>query len=131
MRRILLTAVAVCGVLALGVSVRAADEAKAKEIKGVLIDTNCGAKQMNKANPEESATAHPKSCVQKCVKGGSTLSLISGKKIYELDAEGAKLANKYLADETAGTKVTIVGTINDAGNKITVKEVKAQEQKKS
>jgi hypothetical protein len=128
MRRILLTAVAVCGVFVLGLSTRAADE---KEIKGVLIDTNCGAKQMNKDNPEESATGHPKSCVQKCVKGGSTLSLISGKKIYELDAKGAEMANKYLASDTASTKAVVIGTINEAGNKITVKEVKAQEQKKS
>ncbi|HZN68601.1 MAG TPA: hypothetical protein VFB66_25190 [Tepidisphaeraceae bacterium] len=128
MRRILLTAVAVCGVFVLGISARAADE---KEIKGILIDTACGTKQMSKDNPEESAAGHPKACVQKCVKGGSTLSLISGKKIYELDAKGAEMANKYLASDTGNTKAIVVGTINDAGNKITVKEVKAQEQKKS
>ena len=131
MRRTLVTAVAVCGALVLGLSVRAADEAGAKEIKGVLIDTACGAKQMNKDNPEQSATGHPKSCVQKCVKGGSTLSVISGKKIYELDKKGAEMANKYLAVDTNGTKVVVVGTINDAGNAITVKEIKPQEEKKS
>ena len=129
MRKFLLTAAAVCGVFVAGVSVRAADEAKSKSVQGVLIDTTCGAKQMNKDNPEQSAVAHPKTCVQKCVKNGSGLSVISGKKIYALDEKGTQMANKYLEVAENGTRVVVVGTVSEADSKITVTEIKPAGEK--
>src|SRR6478672_8257116 len=71
-RRILIAAALACG-LCVGLSARAADK-KDKEYKGVVIDNACGAKQMSKANPEEAAEGHPKSCALKCAKGGDGFS---------------------------------------------------------
>ena len=73
MKKILFAAVAVCGLTLSGVAIRAADEKaadKGKSFHGVLIDNMCGAKQLDKASPEEAAKGHPKSCAMKesCVR---------------------------------------------------------------
>ena len=122
MRRILIAAALACG-LCVGLSARAQDK-KDKEIKGVVIDNACGAKQMSKANPEEAAEGHPKSCALKCAKGGDGFSLISGKKSYKLDEASNEKVTKYLSEETNATKVIVMGTLSDDGKTLTVNEIK-------
>ena len=121
MRRILIAAALACG-LCVGLTARAADK-KDKEIKGVVIDNACGAKQMAKANPEEAAEGHPKSCVMKCAKDGG-FSLISGKKSYKLDSASNEKVTDYLKEETNATKVVVLGTLSDDGKTLTVSEIK-------
>jgi hypothetical protein len=128
MRRILIAAALACG-LCVGLSARAADK-KDKEYKGVVIDNACGAKQMAKANPEEAAEGHPKSCALKCAKGGDGYSLISGKKSYKLDADSSEKVTKYLTEETTATKVIVLGTLSDDGKTLTVSEIKGAEKDK-
>ena len=115
MRRFLLTAAAVCG-LCLGAAARAED----KEIKGVLIDNACGAKQ----DSEEKAANHPKSCAMKegCAKSG--FAVMSGKKLIKLDDAGNEKAKEYLAVKENATKVIVKGTLSDDGKTITVSEIK-------
>ena len=62
----------------------AMSHAESKEIKGVLIDQSCCAKQMTKEDPETAAADHPKACAMKCADKG--FSVISGKTAYKLDA---------------------------------------------
>ena len=123
MRRILIAAALACG-LCVGLSARAADK-KDKEYKGVVIDNACGAKQMSKANPEEAAEGHPKSCALKCAKGGDGFSLISGKKSYKLDSASNEKVTDYLKEETNATKVVVLGSLSDDGKTLTVSEIKA------
>ena len=127
MRRILIAAALACG-LCVGLSARAADK-KDKEIKGVVIDNACGAKQMSKANPEEAAEGHPKSCALKCAKGGDGFSLISGKKMYKLDSASNEKVTDYLKEDTNATKVVVMGTLSDDGKTLTVNEIKGASDK--
>ena len=122
MRRILIAAALACG-LCVGLSAHAADK-KDKEIKGVVIDNACGAKQMSKANPEEAAEGHPKACALKCAKGGDGFSLISGKKSYKLDSASNDKVTKYLSEDTNATKVVVMGTLSDDGKTLTVTDIK-------
>ena len=127
MRRILIAAALACG-LCVGLSARAADK-KDKEYKGVVIDNACGAKQMAKANPEEAAEGHPKSCALKCAKGGDGFSLISGKKSYKLDSASNEKVTDYLKEDTNATKVVVLGTLSDDGKTLTVSEIKGANDK--
>jgi hypothetical protein len=127
MRRILIAAALACG-LCVGLSARAADK-KDKEIKGVVIDNACGAKQMAKANPEEAAEGHPKSCALKCAKGGDGFSLISGKKSYKIDSASTEKVTDYLKEDTHATKVVVMGTLSDDGKTLTVNEIKPANSK--
>jgi len=127
MRKILIAAALACG-LCVGLSARAADK-KDKEYKGVVIDNACGAKQMAKANPEEAAEGHPKSCALKCAKGGDGFSLISGKKSYKLDSASNEKVTDYLKEETNATKVVVLGTLSDDGKTLTVNEIKGANDK--
>src|SRR5215217_1136078 len=127
MRRILIAAALACG-LCVGLSARAADK-KDKEYKGVVIDNACGAKQMAKANPEEAAEGHPKSCALKCAKGGDGFSLISGKKSYKLDEASKDKVTAYLGEETNATKVIVMGTLSDDGKTLKVSDIKAAKAK--
>ena len=129
MRRILIAAALACG-LCVGLNARAADK-KDKEIKGVVIDNACGAKQMSKANPEEAAEGHPKSCALKCAKGGDGFSLISGKKSYKLDSASNEKVTDYLKEEANATKVVVMGTLSDDGKTLTVNEIKGAEKDKA
>jgi hypothetical protein len=125
MRRFLLTAAAVCGLCVGAVAVRAADEDK--EVKGVLIDNQCGAKQ----DSEEKAANHPKACAMKegCAKSG--FAVMSGKKLIKLDEAGNDKAKDYLKVTENATKVIVVGTLSDDGKTIAVKEIKPQAKKDS
>jgi len=131
MRRILIAAALACG-LCVGLSVKAADK-KDKEIKGVLIDNNCAEKQMSKANPEEAAKGHPKTCAMKEGCASSGFAVISGKKLYKLDSGGNDKAKEYLAVKENATKVVVMGTLSDDGKTITVSDIKpaAEKDKKS
>ncbi len=80
---------------------------------GTISDSHCG-----KAH----ATASDKaaSCVAKCVSGGNKYVLVSGDKIYQLDAQ-----DKF--KDYAGKSVKVTGTESDGT--ITVASVEAAEQK--
>jgi len=109
MKRLILTAVAVCGLAVSGLIVRAADEKKddakaGEKVTGILIDNNCGAKQKD----EQAAAKHPKACVLKCGKDGD-MTLISGKDVLKLDDASKTKAMEYLA-KAESTKVTVEGT---------------------
>ena len=125
MRRFLLTVAAACGLCLVTASAQAAD----KEVKGVLIDNNCAKGQLAKANPEEAAEAHPKSCALKdgCAKSG--FSVISGKNQIKLDEAGNEKAIAYLKGETNATRVVVLGTLSDDGKTIKVSEIKADKKK--
>lgn len=136
MRRILLTAAAVCGLGIFALTVRAADDdkgAKDKEVKGVLIDNMCAAKNMEKANPEEAAAGHPKACAMKegCAKAG--YAVISGKKLIKLDEAGNEKAKQYLEVKENATKVLVMGSLSDDGKTIHVTDIRpaADKEKKS
>jgi hypothetical protein len=126
MRRILLTAAIACGMCVVSYSARAAD----KEVKGVLIDNNCGSKQLSKANPEEAAEGHPKSCAMKEGCAASGFAVISGKKLIKLDDAGNEKAKAYLKEDTNATRVVVMGTLSDDGKTIKVSEIKADKSSK-
>ena len=125
MRRILLTAALACGLCVVSSTASAAD----KEVKGVLIDNNCAKGQLAKANPEEAAEGHPKSCALKdgCAKSG--YSVISGKKQIKLDDAGNEKAIAYLKGETNATRVVVMGTLSEDGKTITVTDIKPDKKK--
>ena len=125
MRRFLLTAAVACGLCVGGVAVRAADDAKTTEVKGVLIDNACGAKQ----DSEEKAANHPKACAMKegCAKSG--FAVMSGKKLIKLDDAGNAKAKEYLAVAENATKVVVTGTLSEDGKTLAVKEIKPQAKK--
>ena len=114
MRRFLLTA-----------AVSAADDAKVTEVKGVLIDNQCGSKQ----DSEEKAANHPKACALKegCAKSG--FAVMSGKKLVKFDEAGNAKAKEYLGVAENATKVIVVGTVSEDGKTIAVKEIKPQAKK--
>ena len=131
----LLAVVVALGLFSAMQVVRAAEEKKeAKEVKGALIDTKCGAGQLKKENPEEAATAHGAVCALKCASSG--YAVIVGKKQYKFDENGNKLAKDYLTKQIeekkdkASVKVVVTGTPNEDAGTIAVKEIKAQEEKK-
>ena len=125
MRRFLLTAAAVCGLCVGSMAVRAADDAKDKEVKGVLIDAACGGKQAS----EDTAANHPKTCAMKesCAKSG--YGVMSGKKFIKFDDAGNDKAKEYLATKENATKVTVVGTLSDDGKTLAVKEIRPTNKK--
>ena len=120
-----MTAAVACGLCVGAVAVRAADDAKDKEIKGVLIDNACGAKQ----DSEEKAANHPKACAMKegCAKSG--FAVMSGKKLVKFDEAGNAKAKEFLGVEENTTKVIVVGTVSEDGKTIAVKEIKSAAKK--
>ena len=125
MRRFLLTAAVACGLCAGAAAVSAADDAKTTEVKGVLIDNACGAKQ----DSEEKAANHPKACAMKeaCAKSG--FAVMSGKKLVKFDEAGNAKAKEYLGVAENATKVIVVGTVSEDGKTIAVKEIKPAAKK--
>ena len=133
MKRFLLAAVVACGLGVGAVGVRAADDdakaagdsSKAKEVKGVLIDNQCGSKQ----DSEEKAANHPKGCALKeaCAKSG--FGVMSGKTLIKFDEAGNEKAKQYLGVAENTTKVVVMGTLSEDGKTITVKEIKSQAKK--
>lgn len=74
---------------------------------GVVSDSHCGAKH-------STASDEAASCVGKCVAGGSKYVLVSGDKVYQLDAQ-----DKFA--EFAGKSVKVTGKL--AGDTINVSSV--------
>ena len=137
MRRFLLAAAVACGLGLGAVAVRAQDDkatddakaagdtTKTKEVKGVLIDNQCGGKQAS----EETAANHPKACAMKegCAKSG--FGVMSGKTLIKFDDAGNAKAKEYLGTAENATKVVVVGTVSEDGKTIAVKEIKPQAKK--
>lgn len=125
MRRFLLAAAVACGLGVGAIGARAADDAKDKEVKGVLIDNQCGGKQAS----EETAANHPKSCALKegCAKSG--FGVMSGKKLIKFDEAGNEKAKTYLGVEENATKVVVVGTVSEDGKTMAVKEIRPAAKK--
>ena len=103
----------------------AADDAGKTTLSGVLIDQACGAKMVEKDDPEKAAAEHPRSCAMKedCAKSG--YAVISGKKMVKFDANGNKLAKDYLekSKDDTNLKVKVEGTQH--GDQIDVTDIKA------
>ena len=111
MKRLILTAVAVCGLAVSGLVVRAADEkkddAKGEKVTGILIDNACGAKKKDEAE----AAKHPKACALKDSCAASGYQVVAGAKHLKLDDKGNELAKKYL-EKAANTHVIVTGTVD-------------------
>jgi len=82
---------------------------KEKTWTGIVSDDHCGTKHAA-ANPQAA------SCVAKCVSGGAKYVLVSGDKVYQLDAQ-----DKFA--DFAGKSVKATGTEN--GDTIKVSSVEA------
>ena len=78
-----------------------------KTITGTVSDSHCGVKHAAAGD----ASAH---CVEHCVSGGATYVLISGTKVYQLDAQ-----DKFKG--LGGKSVTVTGSVK--GDSITVASV--------
>jgi hypothetical protein len=83
--------------------------AAGKSWTGTVSDSHCGAKH---AVASDAAA----SCVAKCVEGGAKYVLVSGGKVYQLDAQ-----DKFA--DFAGKSVKVTGTMK--GDAITVESVEA------
>jgi hypothetical protein len=79
--------------------------AAAKTITGVVSDSKCGLKH---------ATAGPGGCIEHCVEGGASYVVVSGGKVYTVDAQ-----DKFKG--LGGKSVTVKGTVK--GDSITVTSV--------
>ena len=126
MRKFLLSAVAVSGLVLSGAAF-AADEKKAdKGWNGVLIDAACGKNQKS----EKDAIAHPKTCAMKegCAKSG--YGIVKGDTFIKFDDKGNEQAKKYLAVKENGMKVHVTGKLSDDKKTITVDEIHAQKEAK-
>ena len=106
MRKSMIAGVALLSLFA-GVGI---SRAESKEIKGVLIDQSCCAKQMSKEDPEAGAAEHSKACAMKCADKG--FSVVSGKTAYKLDAASSAKAKAYL-EKNDSTKVVVKGEEKD------------------
>jgi hypothetical protein len=83
--------------------------AAGKSWTGTVSDSHCGAKH---AEASDAAA----SCVASCVKGGAKYVLVSGGKVYQLDAQ-----DKFA--DMAGKSVKVTGSMKD--DAITVASVEA------
>jgi hypothetical protein len=81
--------------------------AQDKSISGTVSDSHCGA-------AHSTASAKAAGCVEKCVSGGASYVLVSGGKVYQVDAQ-----DKFKG--LGGKDVTVTGTIK--GDSITVTSV--------
>jgi hypothetical protein len=123
MRKFLIAAVAVSGMMFSMTVVKAADEKKDdKGWNGVLIDSACGKKQKT----EGDAADHPKSCIMKagCMKSG--LGLFHDGKFIKFDEASQAKAKEYLEKEEHGTKVHVTGKLNEDKTEIAVDEIHPQ-----
>jgi len=111
MRAFLVSLVAVSATLLFVQFTRADDDKKTTTVTGILIDQHCGAKMMQKDDPEAAAAKHPKSCAinEDCAASG--YAVISGKKMYKFDDAGNKLAKEYF-EKNDSTHVGVYGTVS-------------------
>ena|SRR5678815_1521973 len=124
MRKFLIAAVAVSGLMFSSAVVKAADEKKDdKGWNGVLIDAACGAKQKTDGD----AADHPKTCIMKagCLKSG--LGLFKDGKFIKFDEASQAKAKEYLEKEEHGTKVHVTGKLSEDKKEIAVDEIHPQD----
>jgi hypothetical protein len=76
----------------------------AKTLTGTVSDSKCGAKHADASD----ASAH---CVEHCVSGGASYVLVSGGKIYQLDAQ-----DKFKG--MGGKSVTVKGSVTGDSIKV-------------
>jgi hypothetical protein len=86
---------------------------KAQTFTGEVSDSMCGAKH---AMPGDAAA-----CTHACVSKGSKYALVSGSKVYTLDAKDKESLAQL--DKLAGAQATVTGTAN--ADTIEVKSVSA------
>ena len=133
MRKILAVWVATCilgFVAALSMAADGDKKDQPTKITGVLIDQACGAKMMDKDDPEKAAASHPKSCAMKDACAASGYAVIHGKEMIKLDDNGNKLAKEFLqkTDKTNDLRVTVEGTRD--GDKMAVTSLVAASDSK-
>jgi len=83
--------------------------AGAETITGVVSDSHCGVKH-------DTASDQSMHCVEHCVSGGAKYILVSGGKVYQLDAQ-----DKFKG--MGGKSVSVTGTVKD--DSIAVESVSA------
>lgn len=106
----------------------AADESgKSEKVTGVLIDDHCAGKMMKNEDPQMAAGKHSAACCNKCIDGGASVVLISGKDELKLDSKGQELAKEYLKKDGAKTKVTVTGEKSGDELKVTAIDAAAAE----
>lgn len=118
--------------LAAGSIALAQGQAKAVKIKGYLIDNMCAGTPEDDKDFEADARGHSVSCalMSHCVKSG--FALAEGRKLYVLDANGNKLAEKAFkaardSKSQKGLHVEVEGTLEGSTLKATkLTEVAAQ-----
>lgn len=103
------------------------DSGKSEKVTGVLIDDHCAKNMMKKDDPQAAAAKHKVACANKCIDGGASVVLISGKDELKLDDKGQELAKEYLKKEDAKTKVTVIGEKD--GETLKVTKIEAAEEK--
>jgi len=127
MRKFLIAAIAISGMVLSGASLRADDKAKDKDkekegVKGILIDKKCGAGKKTEKEAEE----HKMSCVLACEESG--LGVFHKDKWIQFDEKGTKLAHEYLSDKkNTSTKVHVAGKVSEDGKTIAVTAIHAQD----
>jgi hypothetical protein len=129
MRKFLIAAAAMSGLVLGGVSLQAKDKEE-EGVSGILIDNKCGHKD-GKAKSEEDAAKHPADCVLKCAATG--IGVAHDGKWIKLDEKGQKLAKEYLdkhKDDKNATHVHVAGKVNDAGDEIAVEEIHPKKEEK-
>ena len=120
MKKLFVTALAVCGLGLLPFATRADDD-KGKgddhHMTGVLIDNHCGDKQAD----EKSAMKHPVKCSLKDDCAASGFQLIVGDKHYHFGKEGDEKAKEFLEHHDSNF-VTVEGKM-EGEDKMEVKSI--------
>jgi hypothetical protein len=91
----------------LAISLLFAFSAMAESLSGYIVDKNCSTKAAMMGN---------EACAKRCIKGGSPAVLVSGDKIYTIDAD-----SQAKAVEHAGQKVKVDAKV--AGDTITINSI--------
>ena len=94
----------------LAVSLLFAFGAMAESLSGYIVDKNCASKAAMLGN---------EACAQRCIKGGAPAVLVSGDKIYTIDADSQKKAAEH-----AGHKVKVDAKV--AGDTITINSIEME-----
>ena len=147
MRKFLIAAFAMSGLVLSTAAVKAEDTApkKDKGVNGVLIDGKCGMAD-GKVKKQADAAKHPASCVAKCA-ADNGVGVISGDKWIKFDDKGQKLALEYIKEveakenmdkpdtdkEKKTTKVHVEGKVSEDGKTMEVTAIhpaKAKKEKK-
>ena len=128
MRKFLIAAVAVSGLVLSAVPVRADEHDKG--VHGILIDNKCAMSE-GKPKKEADAAKHPASCALKCAASG--LGVTTGDKWIKFDEKGQKLAKEYLEqhkDVENATKVHVEGKVSEDGKTMEVTAIHPDKEKK-